>query len=113
MWNLLQSVFHVRLLRNAHALRHQQGKGSLAKVFQQNFLPLDCFQILRQVVQQIIFRLRGRHAQHGWNHQQQADDDHQPPVAYQSFGESFHYASSSTKQSVDKLNDSDYNCKDD
>ena len=107
MWNLLQSVFHVRLLRNAHALRHQQGKGSLAKVFQQNFLPLDCFQILRQVVQQIIFRLRGRHAQHGWDHQQQADDDHQPPVAYQSFGESFHYASSSTKQSVDKLNDSD------
>ena len=50
MGDLLQGVFHVRLLGDAHALRHQQGEGPLAKVLQQDFLPLNRFQILRQVV---------------------------------------------------------------
>ena len=90
MGDFFQRVFHIGLFGDAHALRDQQGKGPFAKILKQDFLTLHRLQVLRQVIQKIIFCLGGCHAKHRGNHQRNAQDDDHDSMLDQPFGEAFH-----------------------
>ena len=90
MGDFFQRVFHIGFFGDAHALRDQQGKGPFAKILKQDFLTLHRLQVLRQVIQKIIFCLGGCHAKHRGNHQRNAQDDDHDSMLDQPFGEAFH-----------------------
>ena len=89
MRNLLDGILHVRLFPDRHALRNQQGKSALAEILQQDLLALHGFQVLRQIIQQVVFCFGGRHAENRRHHQRQAQDNHQHPMLNKTFCKSF------------------------
>ena len=94
MGHIPHSLLQVSLRHFAQALRHAQGEGALAKILGQNVLALDRVQILRQIIQQVIFDLCGHHAEHRGDHQRQTDDHHNDTMLYQPPCEPVHNSSS-------------------
>ena len=90
MRDFLQGILHLFLILQAHAFGHQKGEGALSEIFEQNLLPFYRFQILRQIVQQIIFGFGCGHAQHRGHQQNQTQENDRYSVADQPSGESFH-----------------------
>ena len=50
MGDFPDGVFHILLLPDGHPISDQKGKGALAEILQQDFLSLDGFKILGQVI---------------------------------------------------------------
>ena len=90
MGNILEGVLHIGLFVDRHTLRDQQGKSAFPEILQQDFLALHRFQVLGQIIQQVILGFRCGHAKHGGHHQRKTHDDDQDSVLDQSLCESFH-----------------------
>ena len=84
-------VFHFLLRFEGHALRDQQGESALPEILQQNFLPLHRFQLLGQIIKQIVFGLGCGHAQYRGDHEHEANHNHQRAVPHQPSGKAFHF----------------------
>ncbi len=63
-----------------HALDHNHGVGALTEFVLQDFLPYHGVDVIRQISQNIIVDSGCRITQHGWNQQQQGNDQDQNPV---------------------------------
>ena len=63
-----------------HSLYNDKGKGPLAKVLQENVLPLHRLHVAGQVVQHIIVNAGGSHPQDRGNQEQQGKHQNEHPL---------------------------------
>ena len=90
MRNLTYGILHIQLFLRIHAFRDQETECTLSEILQQDFLALYSFQVLGQVIQQVILGFRGCHSENGRYQQSEAQDDDQHPVPYKPFHELLH-----------------------
>ena len=90
MRNFPDGCFQIRLIAQRHAFCNKERKRSFSEVLQQDLLALYGFQILGQIIQQIIFCFGEGHAQYTGHHQHKACDDDQNTMPDQPSDQSFH-----------------------
>ena len=77
--NLLPQRRHVPV---RHSLHNDKGKGTLAKVLQENVLSLHRLHVPGQIVQHVIVDAGGSHPQNRGNQEQQGKHQDQHPMLH-------------------------------